>query len=405
MAPILHVDGAEPEWFNLCHHLQSQDINPQASSPFFNGHAPAEIRNFIFEFALTGSPDPKARRFKIEPGGVRFDHDPAPTPQLPVDPPSDSKTTRRQQTLRLSGPLDYRYRRSRPERFSRRAENGFDWLRPDNTDRMRVATALLLTCRRVYLETHSLPLQQKEHVFYCAHGPDHLGLQHPSSNSIEAFFHQLNKPTSVPGLLQKDLVRSIRLFTQQSWLENTFLGLTQAPNWFNSVHHLRITLRRGDWWHWQAGETLRINPFRGNCHALEAIDDMYEDMVVEGSNPAFADDVWGQAFANMPQLRTLTIDFETSEFKKSELETIVDWAANWRFPLSGGRHLATEEVMKMSWRGTLHHWRPFCEAPGHWEINPTTPCAACVERGRLVANGYGPRLYVWTVIWKPADNK
>ena len=146
---------------------------------------------------------------------------------------------------------------------------------------------------------------------------------------------------------------------------------------------------------------------------------------------------WGLLFLRMVNLKTLTIEFETSEDKKSEMETIVDWAhKRWRFPvlrrLSGDSrdpftfdHLqrshsespvdlspwsedldvlsaADEPVQKTSWRGFPHHLDERCQACRiMWRVqNATTGCAECTKKQRLLALDMGPQLLVWTVTWK-----
>lgn len=122
---------------------------------------------------------------------------------------------------------------------------------------MRVGTALLLTCRRAYLETHSLPLLQTEQRFYCHRGPS-SGNPGGSRTDIGSFVKNLwGNPAPVPGLRQTDLVRSVRLFTQQFWLEDSFLSFVNTSIWFANLEHLRITLRRSDWWDWERNATRK----------------------------------------------------------------------------------------------------------------------------------------------------
>jgi hypothetical protein len=97
----------------------------------------------------------------------------------------------------------------------------------------------------------------------------------------------LSKPAPVPGLKQKDLVRSVRLFLQQYGLEDTLPQFVKTSTWFTNVEHLRITLRRSDWWHWEHDAALRINPFRGNCYHTHTIGLMRRDMLTEMGNVDF----------------------------------------------------------------------------------------------------------------------
>ncbi|KAI1490960.1 hypothetical protein F5X96DRAFT_508760 [Biscogniauxia mediterranea] len=361
-----------PPWLNLCQHLETQDINPQLSSPLYNGRIPNEIRTLIFEYALTESPSPTA---------------------LTIDPSLQSDG---HHSVLIPNPRTWQTDLSVSN--IRRPQDGFDWLRPDNTEPKELAIPLLLTCRRAYLETHSLPVLQKEHVFYCNRG-------HPQSRTVEDYFENvLSKPAPTPGLQRKDLVRSVRLMTQQFWLEDKLWSLATSTDWFHAVEHFRITLRRCDWWNWEHNHFLRINPFRGNVWAPRCLQEMRADMQAEAGSIPFRPKAWGAIFQHMPHLKTLTIDFETSQDKKAELETIVDWAVTWRFPLSDGRHLTTEgePVEKMSWRGLAYHWSSVVRACYKGLRNCDADCEDCLGRRGLEASGYGPMLYVWTVTWKPS---
>ncbi|KAI5926665.1 hypothetical protein F4810DRAFT_653028 [Camillea tinctor] len=359
--------------FNLCQHLEAQAINPQLSSPLYNGRIPNEIRALIFEYALTESPSPNAITI-------------------------DSSLQSNGHSVLTPDPRMWQTNQSASSR--RRTEIGFDWLRPDNTEPKEMTISLLLTCRRAYLETHSLPILQREHTLYCLRG-------HPQSLTIEDFFENfLQAPAPSPGLLRKDLVRSIRLFTQQFWLEDNLWRLATSKDWFCTVEHLRITLRRCDWWNWEHNQFLRINPFKGGnvSHPL-CLQEMRNNMRAEDGDVSFQERAWGLAFGHMPALRTLTIDFETSQDKKEEMEAIVAWALKWRFPLSDGRHLSTEggPVKKTCWRGLAYHWSSVVR--NCYKIRECDPNCSCLGRKGLEARGFGPMLYVWTVTWNPSQEK
>ncbi|KAI0863612.1 hypothetical protein F4860DRAFT_467212 [Xylaria cubensis] len=393
------------QWFDLRQRLETENVDPQLSSPFYNGRIPAEIRSLIFEFAVTESVHPDAQVIKPD-SWVRQSHDPAPIPEAPESSTTDhvariSKWTA--DLLRSSLPPAYRH--GHPSE-TRRPEHGFDWLRFDNTEPMRLETSLLMTCRRVYIETWSLPLLQTEQRFYCRRGP---GADKGERSNIKRFItDRLSNPAPMSGLKQKDLVRSVRLFTQQFWLEDTFLQLASTPAWFTNLEHLQITLRRADWWEWEREETLRINPFRGNCFYKHTVDLMRRDMSTETGNIEFAGAAWGRAFSHMPKLKSLTIDFETAEDKRDEMEEIVAWALKWQFPLSDGRHLSTDgrPASKLSWRGLPHHWSNQCASCHNLVHNIVqgNGCNKCSEAKQLVGWGYGPQLLVWTCLWKPVQN-
>lgn len=353
-------------------HLETQEINPQSGSPLYT-RIPSEVRNLIFQYALTESPNPDPPLFRDI--GVRNDHE-AENPPLPMGAP--------RQLARFRSTL---------------FKAGFDWFRPDN--RGIVSIGLLLTCRRAYVETHSLPQLQKEHEFYCYRGPDSTEPFSVQTRAIHRYFAaKLDAPAPVAGLCRRDLVRSVRIFGQMFWLDDTnneaaFWRLVTETPWFKPVEHLRLTIRRGDWWDWEQNQPLRINPFRGKV----SIDQTQKDMYTGDGNPAFQAPVWGLGFQHLPSLKTLTMEFETSEDKKKELEDIVAWAVKWRFPLADGRHLsaAGQPVGKMSYRGNEYHWSNLCEQCNY----SGRKCKQCDTRQRCMREGYGPRLYLWRVTWKP----
>lgn len=213
---------------------------------------------------------------------------------------------------------------------------------------------------------------------------------------------------------------------------------------------LRIYLRHTDWWDWEGNAPLVISPFNSSPNrptrqqmqqsmsASHKADQLLEPGLRSSSPSAIGHwGCWGLLFLRMPQLQNLTIDFETSEDKKSEMETIVDWAhQHWRFPvlrrLSGDErdpytfdHLqrchrdhpvdlspwsqdlevlsaADEPVKKSSWRGLPHHfpWQcPACRIRWNDQIG-TADCAGCTKKHKLQSLKKGPQLLVWTVNWK-----
>ncbi|KAI0107526.1 hypothetical protein GGR51DRAFT_515879 [Nemania sp. FL0031] len=394
------------EWFNLCERLETQEVNPQLASPLFNGRIPAEIRNLIFEYAVTEFPSPRARIIKAD-SCVQQSHDLIPIPELPS--PSAVESVVERVRGQIQGIALSRHR-MRPFIMShtRQPQDGFDWLRFDNTEPMRVGTTLLLTCRRAYLEAHSLPLLQTEQRFYCFRGPFGGGEGGSRTDIGEFITGWLSNPAPTKDLSQKDLVRSVRLFTQQYWLEDSFQSCVNGSLWFANLEHLRITLRRSDWWDWERGAPLRINPFKGNCHHRHTVDLMHRDMSTETGNVEFTEGAWGRAFSRMSKLKTLTIDFETSEDKRAEMDVIVSWALKWRFPLLDGRHLSTggRPASKMSWRGLKHHWGDNCVSCGRfvWNNPRGDECPKCRETKLLVSQRYGPQLLIWTCVWKPEQD-
>lgn len=384
--------------FNVSDHLATQSINPQTSSPLLHT-IPPEIRNRIFEYALSEHRSPK---YPPPDFTVRYDHEDAPLPNIPATMPEPTQPATSQAYHPIHGP----FVRMRRRPITLISDTGCDWERPEGSVRMITDTTLLLTCRKIYLETCALPLMLKEHKFWCFRGP----AGEAGNRFGDRLGGNLRKPGPIAGLLQRDLMRYARFYTQLFWLEDqnnaeAFWKLASAGDLLKPVEHLRITIRRSDWWLWENGEPLKINPFRGTADVTA----MNED-IASGNQEFQTNDVWGLAFRELPNLKTLRIDFETSEDKREELNTIVEWATTWRLPLRDGRCLSTagEKVEKMSWRGRSYHWdNDFCRecrsrmVPG-MPRPPTTTCATCIQKELYKAHGYGPRLYVWTVTWKSA---
>lgn len=218
------------------------------------------------------------------------------------------------------------------------------------------------------------------------------------------------------------------------------------------ITSLRIYLRRTDWWNWEGNAPLVISPFNSSpnpnrpthqqmqqsMRALQNADQLLAPHL-RSSSPSIIShwSCWGLLFLRMPKLQTLTIEFETSEDKKSEMETIVNWAhQHWRFPvlrrLSGDDrdpytfdHLqrchrehpvnlspwsqdlevlsaADEPVQKSSWRGLPHHFAGYCPTCSiRWNNQSgMADCTECTKMHKLKDLKKGPQLLVWTVNWK-----
>jgi hypothetical protein len=88
---------------------------------------------------------------------------------------------------------------------------------------------------------------------------------------------------------------------------------------------ITITLRHTDWWYWENNQRLGIDPFR-NGRTLAA--EMRKP--VPGNRVAGA---WGNEFKLTPSLEELVIEFETVMRKRDQLDAILEWALEWKFPL------------------------------------------------------------------------
>ena len=179
--------------------------NPQSQSPLYT-KLPKELRDLIFAFASSQSPDDK----------YRYD------------------------------PNAYHYR-------------------PDHPARLRTYTSLLQTCRLVWLEANALPMLHAEHAFWFQRGPHD---RHPDSgwranvqnerNRYHAFLNSLS-----PRNLRN--VSRVRLFMQMfqaeqlarsAYIANFFprevVGRGFRPKRFT------VSVRSTDWWNWERGQSLGL---------------------------------------------------------------------------------------------------------------------------------------------------
>ena len=215
------------------------------------------------------------------------------------------------------------------------------WYRPGFTHVRAISVNLLLTCRRVYLETHLLPLVHNEHVIW---GVEKSRIP-PGSMNYSLYDRHMT-------LSQRNAVQYVHLFTQQFWLEdwkNQWRDFTTS--WPESgPERLRITIRHTDWWYNLLGENspLALDPKRrGRARVGEWIPD---DQPYESGS-------WGSRFENLPGLKIFEMELETIEAKRGQLDTIVEKARSWRFPSSDSNVLVMDEdekVLESTWTGSKH---------------------------------------------------
>lgn len=505
------------------------NVNQQGSSPLFSV-LPPELRNLIFEFALAEFTAPALDRPIQHDLSARDDHEKLQDePNLESGPASEAGDQQELESTAQSPDVDNGPAPAvQPPPASlllraREMKHSWDWFRPGYTGHRKIKTALLGTCRRVYLEACKLPSAGSK-IFYNARGPswcpqsprDYVsGLPRGAAQHIRnlQLFPQMcylewDLMDLVTGVFTADAYlqgRNSRAPLNQLHFHNphllgpvVFRPVLHAQSYQRTLHFgslpqhayrpgsagpaiweslrqlsprnlseaggistwrltehltsLRIYLRRTDWWNWEENAPLVINPFsprasRGSpptvAHMLNSMRTSAEtDKRMEphlrttpSSIPRW--DCWGLLFLRMPNLEKLTIDFETSDDKKSEMKAIVEWAhLRWRFPvlrrLSGTErdpytfshmersrnntpvdlsswsgdldvlYAADQPVQKTSWRGLPHHFPAICHAcRADWGEEEGSPnCEECLKRQKLLALNKGPQLLVWTVNWK-----
>ncbi|KAK0276429.1 hypothetical protein LTR91_019547 [Friedmanniomyces endolithicus] len=165
------------------------------------------------------------------------------------------------------------------------------YYRPGHTARLRTEVALLLTCRRVWLEANALPMLQAEQSFYYFRGapdgrdPEWMArlTKHNSQNLGE--LHLLIQMGTMEKLA--DPTWSLRDY----FLKNRPVRGDLQPRVF------RLTIRHTDWWSWENDAPLRLQ------------------------------DNWVKALLDAPELRStpiLKLDLETLDYKADQLAVIVD---------------------------------------------------------------------------------
>ena len=190
----------------------------------------------------------------------------------------------------------------------------------------RLNTALLRTCKAVYLECSLLPVELNEMAAWCGadRGPPQYGRR---------------KGAYWPATVEQMAVARCHFFVQQSWLEKDWV-YQRLPIGPRIIH---LTIRHTDWWDWEHGRDLHLDPKQGwqakkpFCTAKES----------------FLDRSWGSTFYHLRGLLQFVLELETVEAKRAELDEIIARAAGWRFPLCDGNILVLDKsrTVHSTWRG------------------------------------------------------
>ena len=182
-----------------------EKCHPQSESPLFR--LPKELRDMIFEYGSTQSPDP-----------------------------------------------NHMYQ-----------EDEF-YYRPGHTARHKTYTSLLFTCRRAWLEANAMPMQQAEHSFWFHRGPyDTQGDSgwstnlHHERDRYARFLRSLT-PANLQNLTYIHLF--MQMFQAQEFSQTGRLALFFSDYYLRSglrpkVFH--ITIRQSDWWEWEQDHPLLLD--------------------------------------------------------------------------------------------------------------------------------------------------
>jgi len=325
---------------------ESGNINQQHQSPLFTS-MPKEMRDLIFEYASLAYPDP--------------------------DRPYSNK-----------------------ERY----------VRPGACGHPRIAVELLLTCKAAYVEAYQLPITLNPIVIYydnASHIPPHarsginkLKALHPwqraALHMVDISLQQIHLEGSViqRTAVQLDADRryglsrafnaarghngpprptrmpsgSSNLTTPDSQAQR-LSGLEMPSASYNMPRVIwRLTLRLGrtQWWTWEDTPPhphahLAIDPGHGNvwfgdrCTTALMIAEANKRRKGEWTGWA-TPRCWGAQVADFKGLRELELIFETFKLKEKQLDTVLDCAMTWSFPMEDGYELAWDgKVEKDSWMG------------------------------------------------------
>ncbi|KAF5311164.1 hypothetical protein D9619_007825 [Psilocybe cf. subviscida] len=203
--------------------------------------------------------------------------------------------------------------------------------------RRRTDTALLSTCRRIYLEAHDLPVSLNEHVFWANHhGPP--GVKY--HNKPIAQFSRLT-------VEQREAIENVHIFATSYWLEKYLPGICKSSVF--RMKHLKITIRQVDWQGWEYNHPLT--------------------MISNG---------WTACLKLITNLESFEMELEIVERDKLQLEALMKMMQPWRIQLANDRVLTTEgnnvahrrytgpsnygggvfydfQMNKWSWRGGITH--------------------------------------------------
>ena len=217
-----------------------------------------------------------------------------------------------------------------------------------------IDTDLLLTCKRVYHEARLFPVALNEHVFWLFRGPTR-SIGNGNTTDCNGWFSTLHDE-------QKDAVQSVHFFVQQYALES----IGSWPNlqqWSFRTRQLTLTFRHADWWSWesppQSSDQLGICPWLPDRvpHAKMVKEPLEPSLDYMASNMQRRQ-TWGWHVGMVAGLQNLVLEFETVVQKKFQLDTVVDRAKYWKFPLFADNHEGflhwTGEVKKnYKWEGLV----------------------------------------------------
>ncbi|KAI1171172.1 hypothetical protein F4777DRAFT_69319 [Nemania sp. FL0916] len=291
------------------------------------------------------------------------------------------------------------------------------YARPGQAAPLRVAVQLLLTCRAIYLETFITPFHVNPMIVFDTYPgfmPPLDPLQCTTSNlrlcdklrdwqfaNIRSVDLSVQQYMLEGGSLERVSRRSGNKgrheghqtvgFTVAGYASFIPRGDSKPSREFpapgsngglvrsilrgKEITHLTLRMSRMDWWAWtsspQAGisnphEALRLEPMINVTERHETSTAMLEGYEARkaGQEPNFNLDEfekqgrWGMQFAEFwPDLKTFELVLETYVAKESQLDSVINCAKLWTFPLGDGKQLVWNgaEESTVRWHGAKEY--------------------------------------------------
>lgn len=129
------------------------------------------------------------------------------------------------------------------------------------------------------------------------------------------------------------------------------------------ITHLTLRMSRTDWWTWEDdpdtennNQKLSLDPALGrktmpSPQTMIALADSRR----AGHHPQYDardHETWGAAIGGLPDLKTFELVLETFAPKKKQLETVVECARTWKFPIKDTEYelVCDDRIEAMQWR-------------------------------------------------------
>lgn len=190
------------------------------------------------------------------------------------------------------------------------------WARPGYHAPRRSCTKLLRTCKRVYAEAWHLPFALSEHAAYLGH--DDRAPR--GSMDVDKFQECLQ---TIHRFRPRVEMGHLRIFPQLWKLEQTddFQEILDTEHFYPKS--VTVTIRYTDWWWWE------------NCHPLR----------IDGK--------WVNKLRLPASVTRLSMDFESIEQRKAEIDYISsEAAAKWHFKREDGVVLTHRSSKVSKWTGS-----------------------------------------------------